>query len=129
MGKDILAALTALVGYVAFAFAAMTFIPWGERLALVLVAGLLGVFSRRWSWTRVLLFALSAASLEIFGIYLATRGPLSQAGAHGMFILNEFGRKSAATLLIVILIAVVAAGVGYWLGNHKGSDQPPPATP
>lgn len=131
MAKNILAALAALVGYVALAFATMAFIPWGERLALMLVAGLLGVFSRTWSWARVLLFALLAAGLEIFGIYLATRDPLRQAGAHGMFIMNEFGRKSVSTLLIVMLIAVVAAGVGYWLGNHKGSDHPspPPAAP
>ena len=130
MGRNILAALAALVGYVALAFASMALIPWGERLALALVAGLLGASGRAWSWLKLFLFALLAAGLEIFGIYLATRDPLRQAGVHGKFIMNELARKSAGTLFIVIVISVIAAGTGYWLRKLAGPRQsaPPPAT-
>jgi len=114
MGKNILAALAALFGYLVLDFAALAVLPpWGERLVLAVVAALLGLSGRTWSWLKVLLFALMAAGLEILGIYLGTRPLLRQAGAHDQVILNEMMKKSANTLLMVVGTVVVAATVGY----------------
>jgi hypothetical protein len=116
VGKNILAAIAALFGYLVLDFAALAILPpWGERLVLAVVAALLGLFGRNWSWLKVLLFALMAAGLEILGIYLGTRDPLRQAGVHAQVILNEMMKKSANTLLMVVATVVVAATVGYLL--------------
>jgi len=114
VGKNILAAIAALFGYLVLDFAALAVLPpWGERLVLAIVAALLGVSGRTWSWLKVLLFALLAAGLEILGIYLGTRPLLRQAGVHAQVILNEMMKKSANTLLMVVGTVVVAATVGY----------------
>lgn len=134
MGKTILAAGAALFGYVAISFAIIPFAPDGsERLVLVLAAGLLGWSGRTWSWPKVLLFAFSAAALEMAGVYLATAGPLRHAGPHSPFLLYELGKKGAGVLALVLTLSVGAAGAGYLLRKRAsrptGNGPAGPTTP